>query len=489
MITLLYAVIAILTVIAMLLFFSRNKILREKKEAEKKLKDTLGDLENVYSEINTTQEELNMKYREIKTTEDKIKKLAYEDALTGLPNGAAFNEMLTHILETLRKEEYVGIMYIDLDNFKQIDDLWGHANCDELILDVSHRLRQNLDENDYLAKLGSDEFMVISQNILDLTDFDEKLKRIGNSFRFPFITSFGQIVMTTSIGASVAPRDGTKADILIKNALTALFEAKCQGKDNFCYYSEEMAAKELENIELQSSLTNTIKNDSLILKYAPVFDIESKKYNVVRTRLLWDRGEKGIWRAGKFISFAEKTGQIFALGENMIKRVCEEMQIFTDKKVIMPLSGRLLLSYDFRNKIYDIFESLGVDTKRIIIEIDEKILMTDLPECSFVIEELMSKGLGFRVGRYGSGGMSIDILKSLKEIQISIPVSRLLEQNEPEEVIKYLKIVTEVANKLGNTVSFSDISDAEMENVVVSCGGRFVEGEYYTPLLTAAEIE
>ena len=220
-----------------------------------------------------------------------------------------------------------------------------------------------------------------------------------------------------------------------------------------------------------------------------MFDIESKKYNVVRTRLLWDRGEKGIWRAGKFISFAEKTGQIFALGENMIKRVCEEMQIFTDKKVIMPLSGRLLLSYDFRNKIYDIFESLGVDTKRIIIEIDEKILMTDLPECSFVIEELMSKGLGFRVGRYGSGGMSIDILKSLKEIQISIPVSRLLEQNEPEEVIKYLKIVTEVANKLGNTVSFSDISDAEMENVVVSCGGRFVEGEYYTPLLTAAEIE
>jgi len=132
---LLYIVIGLLSILAVLLLFSRNKILREKKEAERKLKDTLSDLDNVYSEINTTQEELNVKYREIKTGEDKIKKLAYEDSYTGLPNGVAFIEVLNHTLETLRKEEYAGIMYIDLDNFKQIDDMWGHANCDELILD------------------------------------------------------------------------------------------------------------------------------------------------------------------------------------------------------------------------------------------------------------------------------------------------------------------------------------------------------------------
>ena len=241
---LLYIVIGVLSVVAILLLFSRNKILREKKEAERKLTDTLSDLDNVYSEINTTQEELNVKYREIKTGEDKIRKLAYEDSYTGLPNGVAFIEVLNHTLETLRKEEYAGIMYIDLDNFKQIDDMWGHANCDELILDVSHRLRQNLDENDYLAKMSGDEFMVLSQNILDLADFDEKLKRIEASFRFPFITSFGQLVITTSIGAAVVPRDGTKADVLIKNASTALTEAKRLGKDNYCYYDEEMTTKE-----------------------------------------------------------------------------------------------------------------------------------------------------------------------------------------------------------------------------------------------------
>ena len=486
--TLLYAVIGVLTVIAVLLLFSRNKILREKRESERKLKDTLSDLENVYSEINTTQEELNVKYREIKANEDKIRKLAYEDSLTGLPNSVAFNEMLTHTLETLRKEESVGIMYVDLDNFKQVDDLWGHANCDELILDVSHRLRQNLDENDYLAKMSGDEFMILSQNILESTEFNEKLKRIGNSFRFPFITSFGQVVVTTSIGATLAPRDGTKADVLIKNATTALSEAKRLGKDNYCYYSEEMNIKGLENLELQSSLTNAIKNESLIIKYAPVYNIDDRSYDTVRMRLLWDRGEKGIWQARRFISFAEKTGQILALGENTFRKVCEEMKIFTEKKVILPLSKRLVLNYDFRNKLYGIVAETDTDIGRMIIEIDENILVSDMAESSFVIEEMLAKGFGFRVGRYGSGGMSMDILKNLPVSQVSIPVNRLLEENETEDVIKYLKIVTSVVNELGENVSFSGISDSIGEDVVRKCGGKLVEGELYGPLLSAEEI-
>lgn len=485
---LLYIVIGVLSVVAIFLLFSRNKILREKKEAERKLKDTLSDLDNVYSEINTTQEELNVKYREIKTGEDKIRKLAYEDSYTGLPNGVAFIEVLNHTLETLRKEEYAGIMYIDLDNFKQIDDMWGHANCDELILDVSHRLRQNLDENDYLAKMSGDEFMVLSQNILDLADFDEKLKRIEASFRFPFITSFGQLVITTSIGAAVVPRDGTKADVLIKNASTALTEAKRLGKDNYCYYDEEMTAKEIENLELQSNLTNAIKNDNLIIRYAPVYDIKNKTYDTVRMRLLWDRGEQGIWHARKFIGFAEKTGQIFALGENTFKKVCEEMKAFTDKKVILPLSKRLVLNYEFRNKLYSIVNESGIDAKRLIIEIDESILIADIPEFSFVLEELIAKGFSFRVGRYGTGGMSMEILKVLPVSQISIALNRLLQEDEEEEVVRYLKIVTEVAKKLGKTISFSGINDEASDAIAVECGGEYAEGDLYGPPLAVDEI-
>ena len=139
-------------------------------------------------------------------------------------------------------------------------------------------------------------------------------------------------------------------------------------------------------------------------------------------------------------------------------------------------------------KLYNILEETGTDAKRIIFEIDENILMADLPECSFVIEEMIERGVGFRVGRYGSGGMSMDILKSLPVAQVSIQVNRLLEENEAEEVIKYLRIVTEVAGKLGDNVSFSGISDSNVEDVVIACGGKFVEGELYSKLLDVTEI-
>ncbi len=487
--TFLYITIVMLTLIAVFLFFSRNKILREKKLAERKLVSTLNDLENVYSEINTTQEELNMKYREIKASEDKIKKLAYEDSLTGLPNKAAFNEMLVQTLETLRKEEAVGIMYIDLDDFKQLDDMWGHANCDELILDVSHRLRQNLDENDYIARLGGDEFIVLSQNIIDVEKFGEKVRRIGNAFRFPFVTSFGQLVITISIGATVAPRDGTKAENLIKNAAMALFEAKHLGKNTYCYYSEELAVRELGNIELQSDLTNAIKNDSFVLKYTPMLDLKDKKFDVVRMKLLWDRGDGGLWQSNKFVSLAEATGQIFSLAENSLSKICEEMKIFPSKKVIIPLTKRLFLNYEFRKKLYEKIEETNTEVSRFIIEVDEGTLTSEFTDSSFVMEEMIEKGFTLRVGRFGRGGMSMEVLRDLPASQVSIPIDRILENHEEGESLEYISLISSVVNKLGKELSFTDISDPVEEDMVIKSGVKLVEGELYGPLLAADEVE
>lgn len=488
-ITFLCVVIVVVTLITISLFFSRNKILKAKKEADKKLADTLGDLENVYSEVNTTQEELNAKYREIKANEDKIKKLAYEDAVTGLPNEAAFNEMLVHILETLRKEESVGVMYIDLDNFKLLDDTWGHNNCDELILDVSHRLRQNLSEDDYLAKLSSDEFMILSQNIKDISEFDERVKRIRDSFRFPFIASFAQVVVTVSVGATIAPKDGTKAENLIKNATVALGEAKRLGKDNYCYYSEEMAAMELEKIELQSQITAAIKNDSFTIKYEPIINLEDKNYELLRMKLLWDREEKGVWQANKFVDFVEQTGQIFTLATNSLKKVCQEMKLFPNKKVILPLSKRLFFSYDFREKTYEIINEAKIDTAKFMIEVDEDIITSNFADSSFVMEEMISKGFSFRVGRYGKGGMSMEILRDFPVVQIAVPIDSILLEHDEAESAKYISLISLVATQLGKQVSFTGISDSIAEDMVIKRGAKLVEGELYGAMLEAYEIE
>lgn len=175
--------------------------------------------------------------------------------------------------------------------------------------------------------------------------------------------------------------------------------------------------------------------------------------------------------------------------QNTFKKVCEEMKPFADKKVILPLSKRLVLNYEFRNKLYGIVDESEIDVKRLIIEIDENILISDLPEFSFVLEEMLAKGFSFRVGRYGTGGMSMEILKVLPVSQISIAVNRLLQEDEEEEVIQYLKIVTDVAKKLDKSISFSGITDEAADGIAVECGGEYVEGEFYGPLLTVNEIK
>lgn len=485
-----YGAIAFLSVLVLTLFFSRNKAIAGKKEAERELSKVMGDLENVYSEVNNTQEELNAKYREIKAGEDKIKKLAYEDSLTGLPNKSAFMEMLDHTLLTLRKGEEAGVIYIDLDDFKEINDFWGHTNGDELILDVSHRLRQNLDEDDYIARMSGDGdgFIILSQNIRELSDFDEKLKRLENAFRFPFITSFGQAVINISMGVTLAPKDGVKTDALIKNVSVALTEAKRLGKDNYCYYSEDIAARELETIELRSSLSVAVRNDSFIIKYSPIIDLTSKECDTVRAKLLWDRKDKGIWNAGKFIKFAEKTGLAVSIGINYLKGLCAEMKSFPDKKVIVTLTKRLFLNGEFRDKMYEIIGESGLDCSRFILEIEEKVLTENFADSILMMNEMIGKGFTFMAGKYGSGKMSMDILRDMPLEQVGISAPSVFDLHDGEEAKKYLTLVVSVIKELGGLPIFTDISDSIAEDYIMALGGRMVEGELYGGLLTAKEV-
>lgn len=485
-----YALMALMGIIVIITFLSRNKAVSEKKEAERKLEKTLNDLDAVYSEINSTQEELNAKYREIKASDEKIKKLAYEDVLTGMPNKAAFSEVLKHTLETLRKNEFAGIMYVDLDNFKKLDDLWGHANCDELILDVSHRLRKNLDEDDYIARMDGDGdgFMILSQNLESLTDFDEKIKRLIAAFRFPFIASFGEAVITLSIGATMAPVDGEKVDTLLKNAALALGEAKKMGKDTYTYYSEELTAREIENIELKASILNAIKNNDFLIKYEPVFKAGDKSYDLVRVRLLLDRKDKGFVQANRFIHIVENMGFSDKIGINSILRICEDMKLFPSKKIIIPLTEKMLFNYNFMRQFIKTVDENEIEKERIFLEIEEETLTSTFSDSLFLIEELRNQGFRFVVGNFGSGRSSLDVIRDMRPSYVNLLVPRIFYDREEEEGKRYMLLLEKIVKELGSEIIFSKISEQALEDYVLACGGELVSGEFYGDFLTANEV-
>lgn len=485
-----FMVVAVAGILIILALLSRKKAVYEKKEAEKKLEKTLNDLDAVYSEINSTQEELNAKYREIKVSDEKIKKLAYEDALTGMPNKAAFKEMLLHTLETLRKNEFAGIMYLDLDDFKKIDDLWGHSNCDELILDVSHRLRQNLKEDDYIARMDGDGdgFMILSQNLKSFEDFDERVKRLLSAFRFPFIASFGEAVITLSIGATMAPTDGEKVDVLLKNAALALAEAKRLGKDTYVYYSEELTAREIENIELKASIMSALKNNEFLIKYTPVFRLKDRNFDLVRVRLLLDRKEKGQMQANRFIPIVENLGFSNQVGLNSIQRICEDMTSFQNIKVIVPLSAKMLFDFQFMRQFVKIVEESNLSKERILLEIEEAVITSSFSDCSFLMEELRDRGFFFALGNFGSGKSSLEVLRDMKFSYIYISVPKIFCDREEEEARRYLRLLGKVVSELGGEIIFSNITEEGHEAYVKEVSGGLVSGGLYGDCLSSEEV-
>lgn len=485
--------VVILAILVVVLFLSRSKAVRERKAAQRNLEDTLSNLEAVYSEVNTTQEELNAKYRELKASEDKIRKLAYEDAMTGLPNQAAFQEVLEHTMGTLRKEENVAVLMLDLDDFKELNNLWGNACGDELILDVSHRLKQNLDEDDYLARSGSDEFFILSQNIGEPEAYEEKVRRLQKAFRFPFVLSVGEFTITVSIGVVLGPRDGKTAAVLMKRAGSALNQAKWLGKNTYCYYTEALEQKQLEDMELRTELTAAMKRSDFYLRYQPILQPQQRNCSGFRVELYWDRGEHGVWRAGRFVRFAEETGQILALGERVLRRACKDIRTWQEAgvsgmDVVLSLSRRQFMSPSFETMVRTICEEEGMKPEQFVFEISENLVMNDYEDCCFLMNDLAARGFRFRLGDFGSGHMSFDCIRDLPLEQVAISLRRIFEGQEEEEAKAYFKVVIDAIRAMGHRMVVTDISDSVEEQMVLELVGDQVQGDLYGASLSTEEV-
>ena len=215
-------------------------LLKKNVYLEERVEELNSELEEERNQRGMLQERLE----ELKKAEEKSRKLAMTDHVTGLPNRMAFTEMLDNVWKTLRKEENIAVMHIDVDDFKKVVEILGRSYGEELLIDVTDRLKQVMDENDFLACLGGDEFLVLSQNIEDMGEYEEKVKKIRNVFSYPFVLATREVFVTVCIGVAFAPKDGKTTQTILKNLDSALFRAKSKGRNAYYYYDEEIS-KEL----------------------------------------------------------------------------------------------------------------------------------------------------------------------------------------------------------------------------------------------------
>lgn len=463
----------------------RIKAEEEVKVAKKKLEDNYIELQKAYQKVKSTQEELANKYEELKTSEERNKKLAYTDYLTDLPNRVSFSEKLDHITATLRKEEIIAIMYIDLDNFKNINDVLGHSYGDELLIDVKDRVKQVLDENDYFARFGGDEFIILTQNIESTEQYEEKIRKVQKVFSYPFILSMREFFVTTSIGVAFAPRDGKSTQTLIKNVDAAMYAAKAMGKNTYYYYDESINESLLNKIELQSELRNALQNNEFRVYYQAQIDLKKDRIVGFEALVRWMHPEKGMISPAGFVQVAEETGLIVPIGRWVLFEACRQLKLwdeagFHDISIAVNLSARQFKDADIVAMVEEAIRVNQIDPKRLDLEITESIALENIDYSVEIIKSLKELGVRFSLDDFGTGYSSMNYLKHLPVNNLKIDKSFLDKVSDNSSDQKIVSTIITLAQTLDLVVIAEGVESSEQAVFLKNVNCNQAQGYLYS---------
>lgn len=354
---------------------------------------------------------------ERKFSEETIRRLAYFDPLTDLPNRRHFQEQLELATAWCRRSDcQLALLYIDLDRFKTTNDTLGHGAGDDLLRIVGQRLSQGLREGDVVSRLGGDEFAVIATNIHRSEDAANVAEKIIEAVRQPLIINGHELYVTTSVGISLYPADTADLDELVKHADIALYQAKEMGKNTFQFYSENINALTLTNLQIESDLRNAIKRSELFLEFQPQIDLKTGQVYGVEALVRWQHPVQGLIPPGKFIPLAEETNLIVPIGDWVLQTACQQLKKWDDAGLpplfmAVNFSAAQFRREGFLESIRKVLEESGVDSGRLELEITESALMKNPEEAGSILRSLRELGVKVSIDDFGTGYSSLSYLK------------------------------------------------------------------------------
>jgi len=357
---------------------------------------------------------------ERKIAEETISFQAYHDLLTKLPNRALLRDRLSiAINQAKRDDEKLAVMFLDLDRFKNINDSLGHMIGDELLQQVSSRLKNCIRQADTLARFGGDEFTLLLPKLKNGRNDASKLaEKITNTLKKPFNIDGHELYVSVSIGIALYPQDGTHMDNLIKHADVAMYHVKGQGKNGYQFYSNEMNIPYIENLTLDTGIHRALDNDEFNLVYQPQVNLRSGEIVGIEALLRWEHPEHGTVSPCEFIPFAEESGLIVDIGYWVLKNACAELSRWRiaglpEIRMSINVSARQLVEKDIVQNIISIIESYDVPGHCLEIEITENAIMEDMESVIRKLQELSDYGLTIAIDDFGTGYSSLSYLHKL----------------------------------------------------------------------------
>jgi diguanylate cyclase (GGDEF)-like protein/PAS domain S-box-containing protein len=429
---------------------------------------------------------------ERRLSEERLAHLALHDPLTDLPNRALFQEHLTVAIANSRRSGGGGaVLFIDLDDFKLVNDSFGHAVGDELLVLVARRLRESCRAGDVVARQGGDEFLVLVQGAAD-SEPEAAAQAVAANLRIalakPFALASTDLYITPSIGASLFPADGDTAGTLLKRADIAMYAAKDAGRDGYRLYQPPKRDSSVE-LAIASQLRQAERRDELELYYQPIVDLSQSCIVGAEALLRWNHPEAGMLLPAEFLPAAERTGLIRPITAWVLERACLEARRWCDRDLDLYASINLPPAYwqpAAIRRVIATIESFGLQADRVMIELTEEAAMTDIADLEQLLAEIHSQGLRLAIDDFGTGYSSLGRLRRLRPSMIKIDRSFVKDLPGDRDAGVLVETMITMAQKLGIQCLAEGIETEEQLRFLREIGCPLGQGYLYArPLPTA----
>ena len=399
---------------------------------------------------------------ERKDTEDSIRHMALHDALTGLPNRVLLEERIRQaLLHSDRDGRGVAVVFIDLDQFKLINDSLGHSAGDELLKTVADRMVKCVRSIDTVARLGGDEFVIVLFDAPDNMDgIAHTLQRIQDVIGQPLQIGAQKLQVTCSVGVATYPENGTDIDTLLMNADAAMYSAKEMGRNNYQFYASEMNAKVQEKLVLQDGLRRAIEHSEFLLLYQPQVDLGSGRITGVEALIRWRHPELGVISPARFIPLAEETGLIVPIGEWVLRTACAQNKAWQEAglpliRMSVNVSARQFAEKNLIHRVARALEDSALDACHLELELTESLIMQDVPQAIVKMEALQTMGVQMSIDDFGTGYSSLSALKQFPVCRLKIDQSFIRDiSTDPDD-----KAIAMAVISLGHMLNLKVIAE------------------------------
>ena len=417
--------------------------------------------------------------------EHKLKHLALHDSLTGLPNRLLFQDRLQQAVAMAKRHDHkFAVFFMDLDNFKIINDTMGHEAGDELLKEVALRLAGTGRKMDTVARLGGDEFAFIINKVDGIEDAVSFARRLNQLLKTPITVNGHNINMGSSIGVTICPDDADNSEELLRNADIAMYQAKDNGRNTTCFFTREMNVRLQQNKEILTDLAESLLQGHFELYYQPLFTIDHKTLVGAEALIRWHHPEKGMIPPDKFIAVAEQSGLINELGDWVLAQACREIKTFVnvgivDIKVAINISPVQFRRKDFLQHMLLILEQHDVSSNFIELEITEGAVMDNVDQAIDMMKALHDAGFQLAMDDFGTGYSSLSYLKRFPIQKVKIDRSFITDLENDDDSKSIATAIIQMSHSLGLDVLAEGVETEAQLQYLQGEKCDYVQG-YYT---------